>query len=106
MIFYHGTSEENWKDIQKEGILFGRRYITDREGNIIKEVDRCTYLATDLKEAKQYGNIVLKVEYNPLDSEGNVRKDKRGIPFNNYIPDCWQIRVYEPININDIERIL
>lgn len=106
MIFYHGTNEENWKDIQKEGILFGRRYITDGKGNIIKEVDRCTYLAIDLEEAKQYGNVVLKVTYNPLDDKGNVKKNKRGLPINNYIKDCWQVRVYEPISISNVERII
>ena len=25
MIFYHGTTEENWKRIQEEGVLFGVR---------------------------------------------------------------------------------
>ena len=49
MIFYHGTSEENWNAIQKEGILYGRRFVTDSKGNIVKEVDRCTYLAVDVE---------------------------------------------------------
>lgn len=91
MTFYHGTSKENWNAIQKEGILWGRRYTTTNKG--IKEVDRCTYLAVDKEEAEQYGDVVLKVEYNPF----NNPKD------NNYIEGCWQVRVYEPIPLTDVE---
>ena len=37
MILYHGTSKENWEKIQQEGFLYGGRYITDNNGNPIKE---------------------------------------------------------------------
>lgn len=94
MTFYHGTSKKNWEAIKKEGILFGRRYITDNDGNIIKEVDRCTYLATDLEEAKCYGDVVLQVEYDPYNSN-----------HNNYQEDCWQVRVYEPIPVSKIQEV-
>ena len=102
MKWYHGTSKENWKAIQEEGILFGRRYVTDNDGKIIKEVDRCTYLACDIEEAKHYGEVVLEVEYNPFDANGRIKKDKRKIPLNNYFIDIWQIRVYEPIPLSDM----
>ena len=95
MIFYHGTTKKNWEAIQKECVLWGRRFISDNKGNPIKEVDRCTYLAVDKEVAEQFGDVVLKVEYNPF----NNPKD------NNYIEDCWQIRVYEPIPLTDVERI-
>lgn len=95
MTFYHGTNKENWEAIQREGILYGRRYITDNNGNIIKEVSRCTYLATDLEEAKRYGDVILQVEYDPF-------KHKKK---NNYINGCWQVRVYEPISISKIKEI-
>lgn len=95
MTFYHGTSKDNWNAIQKEGILYGRRYITDNDGNKLKEVDRCTYLAVDLDEAKCYGNIILRVEYDPF-----KHKEK-----NNYIDGCWQVRVYEPIPTSKIQEI-
>ena len=96
MIFYHGTSEENWNKIQKEGILFGRRYILDdKTKKPIREVSRCTYLATDKEEAEYYGNVVLEVNYDPFEHKEH----------NNYIPNCWQIRVYEPILISKIKRI-
>lgn len=95
MTFYHGTNKENWEAIQKEGILYGRRYITDNNGNIIKEVSRCTYLATDLEEAKRYGELILQVEYDPF-----KHKVK-----NNYVDGCWQVRVYEPIPISKIKEV-
>lgn len=66
MIFYHGTSQDNWKEIQKEGILYGRRYVLNNDRTIHHEVSRCTYLAVDLEEAKQYGDIILQVEYDPF----------------------------------------
>ena len=95
MKFYHGTTEETWKTIQRESILFGRRYITDNDGNIIKEVDRCTYLAVDAEEAKEYGDVVLQVEYDPYK---NPQK-------NNYVEGCWQVRVYEPISIDNVKKM-
>lgn len=94
MIFYHGTSEENWKKIQNEGVLYGRRYVTDSDGNIIKEVDRCTYLAVEKEEAQCYGNVILEVKYNPLKTPKH----------NNYIEGCWQVRVYEPIPLSHIKE--
>lgn len=92
MIFYHGTTKENWDKIQQEGVLWGRRYFTDK--GVKKEVDRCTYLAVDKEEAEQYGEIVLQVEYDPHSSK-----------HNNYIEGCWQVRVYEPISIDSIKQI-
>lgn len=94
MVFYHGTSKENWNAIQKEGILYGRRYITDNNGNIIKEVSRCTYLAVNIEEAKCYGDVVLQVEYNPINSK-----------HNNYKEGCWQVRVYEPIPLSNVIKL-
>ena len=85
MIFYHGTSKENWEQIQKEGILFGKR----------NAPSRCTYLAVDIEEARQYGDILLEVEYDPMAHPSE----------NNYISDCWQIRVYEPISIEQVKLI-
>lgn len=94
MIFYHGTSKENWDTIQKEGFLWGRRYITGPDGNILKEVDRCTYLAVEKEEARCYGDVVLKVEYDPTNSK-----------HNNYKEGCWQVRVYEPIPLSQIKEL-
>ena len=98
MKFYHGTTLENWKLIQEEGILFGRRYIIDNDGNKLEEVSRCTYLTPMIEEARCYGDVVLEVEYEPYDGNGNKK-------HNNYIEDCWQFRVYEPISIKDVKLI-
>ena len=55
MIFYHGTSAENWKTIQEEGVLWGVRFF---EGS---HPSRCTYLAVDKEEALNDGEILLEV---------------------------------------------
>jgi len=85
MTFYHGTSEESWEKIQKEGVLFGERGTPSR----------CTYLAVDKEAAEHYGGVVLKVEYDPAIHPMD----------NNYVEGCWQVRVYEPIPIENITRI-
>jgi hypothetical protein len=90
MIFYHGTSEENWKIIQTEGVLWGVRSVPGLNPS------RCTYLAVNETEARQYGTVILEVEYDPLD-----RHDEQG-RLNNWFPRCWQLRVYEPILLKNI----
>ena len=86
MKFYHGTSEKNWKNIKHDKYLWNYR----GEG-----VSRCTYLTNDLDEAKMYGEVLLEVEYNP---ELNPK-------MNNYNPDSWQFRCYEPIPLKNIKRL-
>lgn len=94
MIFYHGTTKKNWKAIQKEKILFGRRFLIDEKTRKnIREFNRCTYLAIDKDEARKYGKVLLQVEYDPF---------KKGAK-NNYTEDCWQMRVYEPIPLENIK---
>ena len=104
MTFWHGTSEENWKSIRDEGVRWGRRFIVDDDGNPVKEVSRCTYLALERKDAEKFGDVVLEVEYDPFNRLGNIRRDRHG-PLNNYSPDSWQLRVYEPIEIRNTKRI-
>lgn len=86
MKFYHGTSEDNWNKIQEEGVLFGVREFAK---------SRATYLTTDINEAKQYGRVILQVEYNPLEHPD----------MNNYVDGCWQLRVYEPIALASITEL-
>ncbi len=94
MKFYHGTSKENWEQIKKEGILFGRRYVLNDDGSVNREVDRCTYLAVEKEEAQCYGDVVLEVEFDPASSK-----------HNNYKEGCWQVRVYEPIPLSHIKLL-
>ncbi len=95
MIFYHGTSRENWGLIQKEGLLWGRRFVTNNKGKIIEEDVRCTYLAAELEGAQCYGDIILEVEYDPSEHP----------KLNDFHFGCWQVRVYEPIAINKVKRL-
>lgn len=92
MTFYHGTDEERWEAIQKEGVLWGRRYIRNDDGTV-KELSRCTYLATTKLEAMCHGTVVLQVEYDPVGGD------------NNYCKGCWQTRVYEPIPLSNVTKI-
>ena len=91
MIFYHRTTLKNWNKIQEEGILFGRLSNPDNKYH----PSRCTYLTIDINEAKCYGEIILEVEYNPFLHP----------KMNNYIDGCWQLRVYEPIEIKFIKNL-
>ena len=96
MIFYHGTTEEAWEQITKDGELFGYDRILSNDRKTVLQEFRKTYLATDIEEAKCYGDVILEVEYDPY---------KKGARCNGFNEDCWQIRVYEPIPISNIKRI-
>ena len=101
MKVYHATTKENWKEIQKEGVLWGRKgwywdgksINTKKRGN---KMSRLTYLAIE-KENARYGKcdgsgewaipeVLLEVEF----------------PNGNY---SWQIAHHEPIPISQIKRI-
>lgn len=81
MIFYHGTTRQNLTEIKKEGALNGTTYLTPHP-----------------EEAACYGEVVLEIEYEPL--------DPKEIDRNNYVKGCWQFRVYNPISVSQIRREL
>lgn len=85
MKFYHWTTKENREKIKSEWVL---RWVRNAPS-------RCTYLAVDKEEAKQYWDVVLEVEY-------NLSKHRNR---NNYEEWCWQVRVYEPISIKNIREL-
>ncbi len=90
MTFYHGTNQHGLDEANKQGYLLHKRICLDDNGKPSKIFNRmtpCTYLAVDIEEAKEYGDVILKVKYNPFK---NPQK-------NNYCNGCWQVRVYEPI---------
>jgi len=89
MKFYHGTNKKGLEETEKQGYLLHKRVVLDDDGipSKIFHPDPCTYLAVELEEAKQYGDIILEVEYDPL----------KNPKMNNYSKNCWQLRVYEPI---------
>ncbi len=78
MIFYHGTNTHGLSETINQGFLLHKRPMN---------ASPCVYLAVDIDEAKHYGHVILKVEYDP----------KTNPSMNNYSDGCWQVRVYEPI---------
>lgn len=82
MKFYHGTNKNGLKETKKQGFLLHKRAT-----KMFPNMSPCVYLAIDIEEAKQYGDIILEVEYNPY----------KNPEMNNYQKGAWQCRVYEPI---------
>ena len=82
MKFYHGTNKHGIKEIKKQGYLLHKR-----ASKMFPNMSPCTYLARDKKEAEQYGEIILEVNYDPT----------KNPKMNNYQKGAWQCRVYEPI---------
>lgn len=103
MKFYHGTTKENWKLIQEEGILFGGHTYHKTGGTAGY---RYTYLTPDIEYAKGYGDVLLEVEYEP---SGVGVKDKDGKAIDNYGfnpppgEQCWQFSVFKPIELENIK---
>ena len=102
MIFYHGTTEEKWKLIQEEGVLWGFNvYSNDCE---IYRSYRYTYLSPLKNVSKVYGDVLLEVEYDPIGIDG------RGIDNYGFNPPkgqiCWQFSVFVPISIENVNQIL
>ena len=99
MKFYHGTSEESWKKIQEEGVLWGGDFYHRTGG---RESYRYTYLTPDLDVAERYGSkeVILEVEYEPVGVDG------RGIDNYGFDPPpgqhCWQFSVFIPIPIEKV----
>jgi len=86
MKFYHGTN--NIDEFLSRGIY-------SRATEEYPNASDCIYLAVDKEEAECYGKYVFEIEYNP-------NKDKTK---NNYCDGCWQLRVYEPINLTEVRLI-
>lgn len=86
MTAYHGTTEEAWALIQREGVLHGVR-----SPEMLKtwpDASRVTYLSQDALEAAFHGDVVLEM----ID-----------IPWEN--ASQWQCRVYEPIPLKFVRRL-
>lgn len=89
--FFHGTSQEAWKRIQKEQVLWG-----------VTTGYRYTYLTPDIGIACEYGPVILRVLYTPTGIRG---MDNFGFhpPSDNEF--CWQFSVFVPIPIDRIMPI-
>ena len=91
MKVYHATTENAWKKIQKEGVLWGKRSWAK---------SRLTYLALK-RENAVYGKGDGSGEW----SEPEVLLEVE-IPAGNYPGDDWQIRYYKPIPIKKVTRVI
>lgn len=91
--WFHATTIENYKKIQKEGVLFGK--------NDIDETRR-TFLARNLAELIRMINLsffrdlakcelILTVKYTPNRTDDD------------YNPKYWEMIVYKPIPISDVK---
>ena len=97
MKLYHGTTEEAWKEIQEEGVLWGRKN-TYWMGNLC---DRITWLAVKKEHAGIYDYygitntpcVLLEVD---VDENTHWFKLEEG---------CWQITTYDPIPLSKVKRI-
>lgn len=103
MIFYHGTSEENWKKIQKEGVLWGKPSWNETWGD--SQPRRYTYLSPEKEVAQTINSeVILEVEYSPVGVDG------KGIDNYGFFPPagqtCWQFSVFVPIDINKVKRVI
>ena len=87
MKFYHWTSKDKREQIQMEWVLRWVRVVEWMKPS------RCTYLAVDKNEAKQYWDVVLEVEYEPQKWNDN------------YVEWCWQVRTYAPIEMENIKVV-
>lgn len=86
LTFYHATNKLGWEFTKLQGfLLYPRDY----------GASPCVYLAKTRKQAEEFGNIILRVKYDPT-----INPTK-----NNYEKSSWQVRVYEPIPMKDIEYI-
>lgn len=97
MKFYHGTNDDSWKLIQKEGVLWSIHSY------------RYTYLTPSKQIAEGYSKgVLLEVEYEP---HGVGVKDENGEAYDNYGFDppegmfCWQFSVFKPISLKNIRRL-
>ena len=107
MKFYHGTTEEYWKQIQEEGVLWGRRnqywgefpdgvWRINKEG-IGSKVCRITWFAKRIEDAGIYDDrgvtdtpcIILEVDFPEItEYEG------------------WQLVDYDPVPISRVRRLI
>ncbi len=91
-VFYHRTTEEGWRKIQEEGVLYG--------ATGFGRATRCTYLAP-FDWGDSYGPVLLRVEYVPCGKRGvdNYCFDR---PFGTV---CTQFSVFTPIPLEKVERV-
>jgi len=103
-VFYHVTRLNRWKQIKKEGVLWGVHGdgIPWEEANKLQEKPyRYTYLSP-IPHPPSFGSVVLRVEYKPQ------RKDFGTLHNFGFDPPpgqiCTQFSVFEPIPLSRVRR--
>ena len=94
MKMYHGTTEKAWREIQKEGILWGRK----NQYWCRNKIDRINWLAIKQKHAGIYNNIGITKQKCVI-LEIDMPEIKK------ISPDQWQYVTYNPIPISRIKRL-
>ena len=94
MKMYHGTTKETWKEIKKEGILWGRK----NEYWCGNKMDRINWLAIRKEYAGIYNDRGI-TKQNCIILEIDMPEIKK-VP-----PEEWQHVTYEPIPICRIKRL-
>ena len=102
MIFYHGTSQKNYKKALKENVLWG---LKDHQSPKDSNLHRFTYLTQCLNTAKEYaglGGVVLRVLYDPAQHPDKTNYKNVKLP-----PSWihWQVLVWEPISMSDVTLV-
>jgi len=92
MNLYHGTTEEAWKEIQKEGVLWGRKNQCNSSG---VRMSRINWLATKLEYAGIY------------DDRGITNEECVLLEIDMPEVECkyWEYVTYDPIPIKRIRRV-
>lgn len=78
MILYHGTNQEAWEHIQSDGYL-----------------NNFTYFTRDIEVAKEYGNIILKTDFDIVKNRDYVIK----LAWYEYL-------IFKKIPLKNIKRII
>lgn len=84
MKFYHATTENNWIEIQKDGVLWGRKNFYWC-GHLC---DRINWLAINKEDALNFGSVLLEIDL------PNIKEHI-----------YWEYVTYEPISLDKIKRI-
>jgi RNA:NAD 2'-phosphotransferase (TPT1/KptA family) len=89
---YHGTTEEAWEEIQKEGVLWGRK----NQFWCGNKMDRINWLASKKKFAGIYDNRGITKQPCVI-----LEIDMPEIKEHKY----WEYVTYDPIPISRIRRV-
>jgi len=95
--FYHQTKSDRWKEIQREGVLWGRPHFWYG----LEDSYRYTYLSPVPFYDDDAFDILLEVEYEPTGIRG-IDNFRFNPPEGEY---CWQFSVFDPIPLDRVRVV-